>query len=304
MANLFNAMLLKPLTVIPGMSLWIDPMNSIITKTYQTFTGATGSGTSGTKVITASADVSNSLAIGEKPKIAGTDIYTIASIATATINTVETLTNTYIAGSTLAVDSISQINDISGNGNNAQQGTALNEPIYNPTGINNLPSMNFDDNRFVIFPTITASAGFTIFIVNQTNAINLPEIALGSGSAALTNKIGITTGSKLFVRIINAGSIDSTTLNYPSGNNILALRRDSSDKIDASFNNASLTRLFSDVAQSGNSAWASIGIDSQVNSTDWSGAIGDVLIYPFAFTNAQITQEIQFLGQKYKIPTL
>src|SRR5882762_5603564 len=157
MANLFNAMLLKPLTVIPGMSLWIDPMNSIITKTYQTFTGATGSGTSGTKVITASADVSNSLDIGEKPKIAGTDIYTIASIATATINTVETLTNTYIAGSTLAVDSISQINDISGNGNNAQQGTALNEPIYNRTGINDLPSMNFDDNRFVIFPTITAS---------------------------------------------------------------------------------------------------------------------------------------------------
>src|SRR5882757_11063268 len=89
---------------LTGMNLWLDGNDtSTITKAYQNIT-PTGSGTSGTHTITASATMANLALIGNKFRIGGIDIYTISAISTVTITIVETLTATYAAGSALALD--------------------------------------------------------------------------------------------------------------------------------------------------------------------------------------------------------
>lgn len=95
--------------------LWLSSSDpSTITKSYQNL-AATGSGTIGTTTITASADQTNLIQAGEKLRIGGTDIYTVATVATTTITTVETLSNTYTAGSVLALIQVDQyLNNISG----------------------------------------------------------------------------------------------------------------------------------------------------------------------------------------------
>lgn len=129
--------------IVPNLQAWYDCSNlSTITKAYQNVS-QTGSGSSGTTTITASSSVINIVPIGSKLRIGTTDIYTVAAVSGSTIITIETLSSNYSSGTALALDKVSQINDLSGKGFNATQGTAANQPVYVPNNQNGKSIIDF-----------------------------------------------------------------------------------------------------------------------------------------------------------------
>jgi len=94
---------------------------------------------------------------------------------------------------------VSQVNDLSGNGFHATQTTANNQPTYQATGFNGRPTLYFDANDWAgapatiadIFQTPTTSPQFAVFM-----ACYMPTLAnagnIGFGSTNLTS------GSRLF----------------------------------------------------------------------------------------------------------
>ena len=151
-------------SIAANLKLWLDASDaSTVTLAYDTngLSSATASGSSGTKVITTSANVGNNLAVGARIRLTaagatttantlGPDTYTIASIScttTCTINTVENLTNNYTT-QTLYRGLVSQWSDKSGLAipNNATQGAVSARPLWlaGNGGINNNPTISFD----------------------------------------------------------------------------------------------------------------------------------------------------------------
>lgn len=158
--------------LIPGLRLYLDSFDSAtITKTYQNLV-VTGTGTVGTNAITASGVVTNLIQPGFKLRMSGTDIYTIASVATPVITTVEPLSTDYVA-QIMAVDRVSQWNDKSGFGNHATQGTALAQLIYNPAKLNGRAVLTGDGASYMLASSIASimsgeDKACTVFCVTST----------------------------------------------------------------------------------------------------------------------------------------
>ena len=203
--------------------------------------------------------------------------------------------------STTSTGAIASWTDKSGNGYNATQGTGADQPISTAGGINGRQSVNFVSNDYLTLASSLSLTGvFTMFCVNNTDTTDATRIWLGTGTNAISNKIGMVATNKLAVRIIAGGTLDQG-VTYATGNNILTIQRNSANKVDASFNNAVFTRLFSDVAQVGTCVWNSIGIDDATTSSDWQGDIGEIIIYNRALSTAEISIVNRYLSAKWGI---
>lgn len=203
------------------LALWLDAADAnSFTKAYQNIT-PTGSGTSGTTTITASATVAKLVPPGSKLRIGGTDIYTVDSVSTTTITTVETLSATYNAGSALAVDKISQWNDKSGNARHATQGTVANQPVYVPAAQNGQSVVDFiGDADAVGIPSLALQTSFTQIVVLRLN------ISMAAGSSIRDVLGKANNNANLFIRqatsvveqkcVLTGGADPRSALNYAS----------------------------------------------------------------------------------------
>jgi len=182
--------------------------------------------------------------------------------------------------------SVTAWNDKSVSSNNATEAT--NPPTLTTGGIGDKDSITFpNDKSLTLDSTISLTGEYTMFFVNSAVFTGAAiKYLFSSGASAVTNRIGSLNTQKLFIRVLNGGTLDSS-LDYPTGNNILTITRDASDKVDAAFNGAAYTRLFSDAAQTGTSVWNAIGTDNEgVNTATWVGELGECLIFDRAL-NAQ-----------------
>ena len=153
---------------------------------------------------------------------------------------------------------VSQWDDKSGNENHGTQGTEANQPNTGTRTLNDKNVLDFNGTTdfLTLTSNVTLSDDFSIFIVNVNDSIG--SVAFLLGDETFNIKIGGSGTSDLFIRVQSLGSADQTTLDYASGGNILYATRDVSDKVDAAFNKASLTRLYSDAAQTGNTIFQRI----------------------------------------------
>lgn len=174
---------------IGGLKLWLSAADySTFALSYNAL-AETASGTSGTHTITASADVSTKLFAGNKIKVGASDIYTIASVSTATITTAESLSASYTAGTALSLGKASQWNDKSGNGNHASQATGAAQPTYVANRKNGKSSLKFTDGNFMELPSgifSISNAANTAFAVTKCTDESTDRFILsliGSGGA-------------------------------------------------------------------------------------------------------------------------
>lgn len=299
-----------------NLSLWISGSDlGQITKAYQTIT-PTGSGTSGTTTITASATMATLGFVGQKLRIAGTDIYTLSLISTTTLTTVETLSATYNAGSALANDKISQILDKSSNSNTATQATADSQPTYIPNKKNGKSLMGFDSNNDGLsiassssVDNIFAAGGTMIFVFNprgsgaagsgrifeKTNIRLLMNGATGLNFTQITSGTAgtwVTSGSQIavnnyyiLVMTYDASSVATAPKLYLNSNTAAGLTVSSAP---------------TGTATSDASAALYIGNRSTLDR-GFDGFIAEALAYKRVLTAAEIAQELTYWGNYYGI---
>lgn len=276
---------------------WYDSAaSSTITKAYQDI-APTGSGSITTNTITASSSVATIVPIGSVIRIGGTDTYTVSNVVTTTITTVEPLSATYSAGSALALDKVSQWDDKTRQFVNAVQGTASLQPVYIPN-----PALATLAGQRMTTVDMTLPGEFSIFIVNSTFTQGGTCVMLGSGTAANTCKIG-RNSTNAFIRVVNGGSSDQTLV-YPANNtpNILTVLRDSNNKVDGAFDRGVLSRLFSDVAQSGDPSFRWLFQADASTGQVWIGSIMEILVYSRRVSDAERVAIELYLSSKWGTP--
>ncbi len=289
---------------LSGLQLYLDSSDSsTMTKTYQNL-AATGSGTSGTNTITAASTETNLVQAGMKLRIGGTDIYTVASVSTVTITTVETLTASYVA-QPMALDRVSQWNDKSGRGNHATQGTALKQPVYNPAQLNNLSVLTLDGANTMILPsalyTIPNGAN-TIFMVAKRNSETGGAVYPLNMSVAGTQKYYLrfnsTAGEVLFLNATAGSGAVSSAGNTNTNYEILRGRRLGTTQA-VSVNNAAEATNTSGTDEAGIDS-ANIG-SLAGTSLFLIGSIYMILIYNRALSVSEMVQVEKWIAQQTAI---
>lgn len=171
------------------------------------------------------------------------------------------------------------VNDSSGN-TNLNTSYLLSGMTFSDNGIINGKydrALNFQGSGLSLTNEITFTDEFTISLwwnishdTNHRMAISGPSLA----------KIGHNNdGTNFFFRPVASSADTSATL--PSANqwHFIAFTRDSLGKIDLYVDSSTPQRLFSDVAQTGNSTWDSIGFATPGVIQTISGNLDDIRFY-------------------------
>jgi hypothetical protein len=289
-----------------GLTAWIDYSDvNTITKAYGNIS-QTGSGTSGTTTITASSTVANIVQIGMKIRIGGTDIYTVSNVVTTTITTVETLSATYTAGSALALDQISQVNDKSGLGNNYTQSTNSKKPVYTPSILNSKPVAIFNGANVMAAPSGLFSlpnGGNTSFVVSkrntETGAQQYITTLTAGGVARRHFRYAGTAGSIAFWNSNAApGTEIAKTGNTNTNFNIIRGLRNGTTLTVAVNNGSAVSNTNGASASDVDGGY----IGSLTDASSWLiGAVAEEIDYNRVLTAAEIIQVNRYLSAKYAI---
>jgi hypothetical protein len=125
---------------------------------------------------------------------------------------------------------VSQVNDLSGNGFHATQGTANNQPTYQATGLNNKPTLYFDSTDSLLssatiadyFLTPTTAPTFTLIMACYSPlAADGGQVVFGSdaqasGRVLFGNNFGGLAGNTLFDTANASGGRLSASITQPT----------------------------------------------------------------------------------------
>lgn len=285
-----------------GLKLWLDAsdFNTLILS-YNTIT-ETISGTIGNNILTATATVAAKIFAGNKIKVGPTDIYTVSSVSTTIITTLETLTATYPTLTSISVGHASQWSDKSGQGSHATQGTSTAQPKYVGNSLGGKSVLAFDGGDTLALPSTLYSipnGASTLFAVakRDTEAATSTRIISmnqGAGTFGYYLNFSATVGTVEYLNntALNVASTGNTNTNYQI---ITALRSGITQSISIN-NNTPTTNT--------NGAGVS-GIDrayiASNNNTDrfLIGAIAEILIYNRALSNAEMARINRYLSTKW-----
>jgi hypothetical protein len=197
---------------------------------------------------------------------------------------------------------ISNWNDKSRNQNPAVQSTAVNQPLFDTSSFGNKPALLFDGaaNVMTLSSTITNSGPFSIFFV--TNSNNFGAFSVIYSSTGALNFIGIQNAGKVWMACdLNPGSSNDITVDFPTGDAILYLQRDSAGKWDLSVNGGPFNRLFADAVKNAPQNWVEIGDDGIGGGLPWSGHIAEIIHYDREVTSSERINILNYLSKKYGI---
>lgn len=112
---------------------------------------------------------------------------------------------------TLNGSTVSQWNDKSGNGNNATQSTAANQPTYQATGLNSRPTLSFDGSVDGFNLTSGVAAPRSIYVVDSGFGylFSAATERIAFGTSVTANTLSWTANSN--TPIINAATITGRT---------------------------------------------------------------------------------------------
>lgn len=286
--------------------LWLDGANpAYITRSYADIV-PTGSGTSGTTTITASASVSAVIPVGAKLRIGATDIYTVSAVSTTTITTVETLTATYTAGSALAVQAVSKWKDKSGNINSVIQNTDSLKPVYAPNIRNGNSCIWFGADGLAIpsgvFPV--PNGANTIFIVAQSTLVDANDRAMltlsegGNGRYVLRHSA--VSGEINFVNnTSNTNPVTATNI-VKANWNVYTGSFNGTSGLTLAVNAGSNFTASTGAAENGCDA-GSVGANGPINTAFFRGYIGEVIVYDKLLNSAEIAQVKAYLANKWSV---
>jgi len=145
-------------------------------------------------------------------------------------------------------------------------------------------------NYIALDNTITMSDEFSVsFVANRTDTSAYHFVIGTTTGAGSKPKIGFTTGTQyLFVRVVDAGSSDSTTAPVTTATDTHVVVTRDSDNVVTAYINGTSYALFSSAAQSGDFTIDNIGTDE--STQEMSGWYDEVRVYDRTLTQAEVSQ--------------
>jgi len=290
---------------IPSIQLWLDSADATtVTLAYQTAT-ETVSGTISTTVLTASATMARIARAGMTIRVDSADVYTVASIEGTTINTVETLTATYAALTSLEVaKSPSQVDDKSGNSRDITQGTSSLQPIR---GINTLGSkygLDFDgtDDRMDGDATFLANTEYTVFVVAKANSNASGQWIMGGTTAAVNQNFHCGYRSATQVTLGHYGSdLDATVASgYSLEDRVLTFQLNSSGRLIRGDG----VELVTDAVSTQLSTNTGFKVGRLLAITPFDGSVYEIIMYDRALSLTEMQTVENYLINKWKYNAL
>lgn len=216
------------------------------------------------------------------------------------------------ASMTFNGSTVSQVNDLSGNGFHATQGTANNQPAYSSTGLNSKPALSFDTNDSLLStatiadvvasaassPSITiavvvfssaASAGFSAGSDNAANGRVFLSAPFDNTGASYLDIAG-TAGGRLSFTVTSAQQVVPSVYVFQRNGADMSVRRNG--VVLASKANASQT--FSVTT-------AKFQIGQAAGFTGFSCTLSELLCYSAGLTATQLASVERGLGRKWGI---
>jgi hypothetical protein len=292
----------SPLLYTPALWLYVSDSPATVTKAYTNIT-PTGSGTSGTSTITASATVATFVPIGAKLRIGGADIYTVTNVVTTTITISGTLSTNYVAQA-LAVEAVSQLNDKSTNGYNATQSTDSLKPVYVPAIRNNKDALWYGNSGLSvpsgIFPI--PNGANTMFVVSQSTLADANDRSIitlsEGGSGRYVLKYSLTANEVHFTNnTSNTNPVIATGVTKANWN-LFTTSFNGTTGLTIAVNSGSDFTASTGAAENGCNA-AAIGANGGITTAFMRGYIGEVIIYNRLLNSNEIAQVKAYLRNQW-----
>ena len=191
-------------------------------------------------------------------------------------------------------DPVSTWADTSGNGNNATQISATNQPIYNTNTLNGFPAITFDGSNDYLdldnHITTSALTAFSVFKANNSGGKTIIEIKdhllLGRNIEAYVDyntRFSISKGT------LAPAIYSLTSSSVASSNFLMTCRLNSSTQSRTSFHSSSTS---------------SIGGKPGSTKFYFNGFIPEILLYNRELNSAERTIVLNYLSSKYDLLTL
>jgi len=203
-------------------------------------------------------------------------------------------------------------NDISGNGNHANQTTAGNRPLFHSNSANGKPGLRFTGNLFIDGPSpgITSTSGYTYLMVfRDTSSVN-GGTNDGNGTFILdrptaTNELvslkPVTGNLYFYQKRNNAGGGlggTSATTNINTTTKIIQMRRNYNVNYQIHYNGA-LQNTLADADGATTPPQPRIGRHATTANGGIRGYINEFIVYNFALNTAQTIIVNNYLAAKY-----
>ena len=210
-------------------------------------------------------------------------------------------------------DKVSRWNDKSGNRNDATQGTGANQPTFNPTGLNNKPTLCFDfpTSDFMLVPNgANGSSEYDVFVVAEVN--NTVDTMHMLSARPLIDNVDTFTfnrpSSNHFRALFNATAnlANYTDLTTTVGAPFIAETAFGSTVTDMAGFKDGILSSFTDTA-SGVMNVTPLGVGCLYNTVAmtpqdlWDGNISEILVYSRSLTTSERAVINQYLSNKYGI---
>ncbi len=226
----------------------------------------------------------------------------------------ESITGTVNGGNLSNGDAVLSWNDISGNKNNLTQSTSLNQPLYQASGINNLPSLAFNGTSSILYSTTmpipVGSGRYTIIAVWRSVVLNSAGVAVAQNNSGNgTNRAaGLWLNSATF-KFTGKGN-DTVTIGDIAANNnyigIVSVNNSDALNVSAYLNTNTINQLATTAPSSLNLGGGFFTAGGQATSaTTYINFVNILLSEVIVFSRNLNPSEIRiinnYLSKKYNI---
>jgi hypothetical protein len=200
-------------------------------------------------------------------------------------------------------DEISQWDDKSGNGNDATQGTVIQQPIFTTSAIGSNSSPDFDGSNDKMVTTLNWPLQFHIFVVMRPTNTSGVRVIMSSydGSGGLSSQgeyiLDHRNGSLVFQAFNTSPPLSTAGI---SANNtyLVEVSSDASKNLEMYLNNV----LVDDGTHGTSAATRAINIgfnEPSSGSTFFRGYIGEIFLFPSVLSAGNKSKLISYFDAKY-----
>lgn len=195
---------------------------------------------------------------------------------------------------TLTSGKVSQVDDLSGSGNHAVQGTAANRPLYAEGFLNGLNALAADGDDELVMTSLTATdRTCTMFAVGAAhNLANFAHLFVSNAVGGLAWRIDQTTGA------LNTDSLATANIGN-QGNAAVSPYVPFIAVCNISATN--VEHILNGVSETDSNSTALSGAGTMRVLTTYIGLMGEMISYPNQLSAGDIAQTTGYLKQKWGI---